>query len=378
MNTNKKRLGDIASFINGRAFKPSEWSKKGLPIIRIQNLNDLNAPLNYFDGEIENRYIVRKGDILISWSASLGVFEWYGSDAVLNQHIFKVVFDKLDVDRKYFKYIVSEVINEMIRYTHGSTMKHIVKKDFDNTKIYIPPLSDQQRIANILDHADAIRRKNREIFEKYNQLAQSVFLEMFGDPIKNNKKWNSTYLYKLGKLISGGTPTRNRSEYFTGDIPWITTTALGKNFIDKDDANELITDEAIKNSATKLIPKGSIMIGARVGVGKASILSCDMCGSQDILSITEVSPEVNSMYLLGVLKRYEQYFLSQKRGVTIQGITSSTIKNILVPLPMIDLQNTYSRIILGIDRNKNLSHNSLKKNEELFLSLLQRAFRGEL
>lgn len=284
----------------------------------------------------------------------------------------------MDVDRKYFKYIVSEVINEMIRYTHGSTMKHIVKKDFDNTKIYIPPLSDQQRIANILDHADAIRRKNREIFEKYNQLAQSVFLEMFGDPIKNNKKWNSTYLYKLGKLISGGTPTRNRSEYFTGDIPWITTTALGKNFIDKDDANELITDEAIKNSATKLIPKGSIMIGARVGVGKASILSCDMCGSQDILSITEVSPEVNSMYLLGVLKRYEQYFLSQKRGVTIQGITSSTIKNILVPLPMIDLQNTYSRIILGIDRNKNLSHNSLKKNEELFLSLLQRAFRGEL
>ena len=99
-----KRLGDIATYINGYAFKPEQWSTKGLPIIRIQNLNNDKVEYNYFNDKIDEKYIVEKGDVLISWSASIGVYEWNKNNAVLNQHIFKVVFDKETIDKRYFKY----------------------------------------------------------------------------------------------------------------------------------------------------------------------------------------------------------------------------------------------------------------------------------
>ena len=96
------RLGDAATFINGFAFKPSDWDNEGLPIIRIQNLTESSNEINYYKGECPVKYEINNGDILISWSASLGVYEWQKGKALLNQHIFKVQFDKLDFDKKIF------------------------------------------------------------------------------------------------------------------------------------------------------------------------------------------------------------------------------------------------------------------------------------
>ena len=81
-----KSLGEVAGFINGRAFKPEEWSNEGLPIIRIQNLTESSKLFNYYPGVIDNKYLVKKNDLLISWSASIGIYKWTGDDAVLNQH----------------------------------------------------------------------------------------------------------------------------------------------------------------------------------------------------------------------------------------------------------------------------------------------------
>ena len=95
-------LGDIATYINGFAFKPSDWSDKGLPIIRIQDLTGNSYQANRYNGTYHPKYEVNDGDVLISWSASLGIYVWHGEKSVLNQHIFKVVFDKAEVDKKFF------------------------------------------------------------------------------------------------------------------------------------------------------------------------------------------------------------------------------------------------------------------------------------
>ncbi len=146
-----KKLGEVATYINGYAFKPSQWTDKGTPIIRIQNLNKIDTPFNYYDGIIHKKYIVNNGDVLISWSASLGVYEWNRGTALLNQHIFKVEFDKSDIDKHYLIYAVKSKLSEMERDTHGATMRHIIKKDFDNTKILYPPLSLQQDFAERIE-----------------------------------------------------------------------------------------------------------------------------------------------------------------------------------------------------------------------------------
>ncbi len=105
-NWEYKRLGDVATYVNGYAFKPSDWLDSGYPIIRIQNLNNSDAEYNYTNGSVPSKYFVSKGDLLISWSASLGAYIWQGNKAVLNQHIFKVVFDKTDIVRNYLKYLL--------------------------------------------------------------------------------------------------------------------------------------------------------------------------------------------------------------------------------------------------------------------------------
>lgn len=87
----KTTLGDVADYINGRAFKPSEWESTGKPIIRIQNLTNSSTEINRTTGTFEERYLVRSGDLLFAWSASLGAYIWNGENGWLNQHIFKVI-----------------------------------------------------------------------------------------------------------------------------------------------------------------------------------------------------------------------------------------------------------------------------------------------
>src|SRR5690606_20064129 len=125
------KLGDLGRYINGRAFKPAEWGSKGLPIIRIQNLTDPDKPYNYFDGHVSEKHLVRDGDLLISWSATLGSFIWDRGDAALNQHIFKVKVNERLVEKEFLHYLILHILDELASQTHGSTMKHITKRKFD-------------------------------------------------------------------------------------------------------------------------------------------------------------------------------------------------------------------------------------------------------
>ncbi len=149
-----RRLGDIASYINGYPFKPDDWGQEGLPIIRIQNLTGTNEDFNYYDGQYPSKVEINNGDILISWSASLGIYLWDKGRAILNQHIFKVEFDKLPINKKFFIYAVGQVLEDMSKKAHGSTMKHIVKKDFDNTRIAYPDSRKQLEFAEIAEQSD--------------------------------------------------------------------------------------------------------------------------------------------------------------------------------------------------------------------------------
>ena len=106
------RLGDVATYINGYAFKPDDWSDTGVPIIRIQDLTGNSYQTNRYNGTYAPKYEVNSGDVLISWSASLGVYIWEGETSVLNQHIFKVVFDKLPMNKNYFVYQVEHILKK--------------------------------------------------------------------------------------------------------------------------------------------------------------------------------------------------------------------------------------------------------------------------
>ena len=164
---------DVGIYINGRAFKPTEWEEKGRPILRIQNLTKSTGTVNRFSGDIEEKYIVRPGELLISWSATLGAFIYNGEEAVLNQHIFKVI---PRIDKHFLFFGTENFIDDLKRQTQGSGMQHITKGKFEDTPFPVPPLPEQRRIVakleelfSKLDAGVAAVRRTQALLKRYRQ-----------------------------------------------------------------------------------------------------------------------------------------------------------------------------------------------------------------
>ena len=160
-------LGDLGHYQNGRAFSDREWSSTGRPIIRIQNLTGTSSTYNYFEGHVDEKHLVRAGDLLVSWAATLGVFVWHGAEAALNQHIFKVTSR---VDPAFHRWAVEHTLDELRARSHGSGMVHVTKGVFDSAVVPLPPLQEQSRIANEIErrlsHVDAAERDLNRLLEK--------------------------------------------------------------------------------------------------------------------------------------------------------------------------------------------------------------------
>ena len=157
------QIKDLANYVNGRAFKPSEWEEKGRPIIRIQNLTGFNKNYNYFSGKIEKKYLIRDGDLLISWSATLGSYIYHGEDAILNQHIFKA---EPFINKNFLHYALLNILDELKQKIHGSGIQHITKKPFENHLVLLPSMAEQKRIVDKLESIFAqIDVKQKELLD---------------------------------------------------------------------------------------------------------------------------------------------------------------------------------------------------------------------
>ncbi|WP_050268475.1 restriction endonuclease subunit S, partial [Streptococcus pneumoniae] len=273
----KVKLGQVATFINGYAFKPQDWSSEGKEIIRIQNLTKTSKGINYYSGTIDKKYIVEAGDILISWSGTLGVFQWCGRSAVLNQHIFKVVFDKIDIDKSYFKYVVEKGLQDAVKHTHGSTMKHLTKKYFDNIMVSYTNLREQQRIASELDLLSKLILRRQEQLEELNLLVKSRFNEMFGDVILNEKEW------KVSKWNE------------------ILTIRNGKNQKQVEDADgkfPIYGSGGIMGYAKDwIVKKNSVIIGRKGNINKPILVRENFWNVDTAFGLEPVLEKINSEYL---------------------------------------------------------------------------------
>ncbi len=178
-------LGKVLNLQNGRAFKETDWSTKGLPIVRIQNLNNPEARFNHYEPKVEERFLIDSGDLLISWSGtpgtSFGAFIWQRGKAILNQHIFNAVPTSDKFSKGYLKYAVGEKLDEMILNSHGGVgLQHITKTDLVKVKLPIPlkdgepDLERQESIADELDKMFSYSKNLSLTIEKQRQAFSSL------------------------------------------------------------------------------------------------------------------------------------------------------------------------------------------------------------
>jgi len=221
------KLGEIAEYFNGRAFKPEEWSTSGLPIIRIQNLNSSEATFHFFNGEVQPHNRVEMGDLLISWSASLDAYIWRGGSAVVNQHIFKVVENSRLVMRDFLYFVVRSVMAEIRTQVHGATMQHITRPQFLAIEVPLPPIVEQRRIVAVLTDQMAAVDRARTAAEPQLAAAEALPAAYLRDLFEGigAQKWPQESLRSLGELLT------SRSISTTGDteVVAITTACLSES-----------------------------------------------------------------------------------------------------------------------------------------------------
>ena len=366
-----KKLGDIATYINGYAFKPQDRGEKGLPIIRIQDLTGNAYDVGFYDGDYPERIEINDGDILISWSASLGVYIWDKGKALLNQHIFKVVFDKIKVDKRYFVFAVQYKLKEMELKTHGATMKHIVKKDFDNTLIPFPSIKDQIEIANIISKASEIISLRQEQLEKLEELIRARFIELFGDLKTNSKGWQIVGFKDCADIDT------NMVHDFEGyeDYPHI-----GIDSIEKETGRLIgyrtIAEDGIISGKYLFTPEHIIYSKIRPNLNKVAMPDFDGLCSADAYPILVKEGICNREYFGYTLRSqyFLDYILAFSNRTNLPKVNKSQVEGFVLPLPPIEVQEQFAAFVVQTDKSKDSVQKALDEAQLLFDSLMQQYF----
>lgn len=333
------------------------------------------------------RQLVAKGDILVSTVRPNlnGVAQvpenLDGATASTGFCILRPRSSLLD-GRFLFQWVKSPVfIADMINKATGASYPAVSDRIILESILPLPSLQEQKRIADILDRAEALRSKRKVTLAQLDELVQSIFIEMFGDPIINPMGWNTKKLEKLCvKIFGGGTPSKSKPEYYEGGIPWVTPKDMKQDFIQ--DSIDHISEKAVEESSTKLIPPNCLLMVIRSGILKkklpVAVNMCEVTVNQDMKSFLFDNRLTDSYFMLYFFKIYQRELLNRVRSVTADNLEFNQIKEINVIVPPIEKQQKFTKIVEHLERVRSSQKKSLFEINCLFDSLMHEAFTGKL
>ena len=386
-------ISEIAVLLrNGKAVRQSA-EMSGLPITRIETIADgtINpAKVGFANlGESDCAdWILRDGDILISHINStkhLGKCALYEGDPPTLVHGMNLLALRVDTNVAASRYVYWILSSTDFRRHLPRITKHSVNQSsfnissFKKLQIPLPPLAEQERIAGVLDAADALRAKRREALAQLDTLLQSTFLDMFGDPVSNPMGWDAPVLADFCKTGTGGTPSRGKMQryYEGGTIPWVKSAELREEVITS--TGEHITVTALKETNVKLVPKDALLLALYgATVGRLGILGIQATTNQAVCHIIPNSLRVDLRYMFHSLSNQVPYLVGRGVGGAQPNISQGIIKSLAIPLPPLDLQRRFAAIVESVEHQKASQRTHLAELDTLFASLQSRAFRGDL
>jgi restriction endonuclease S subunit len=389
-----KRLGDLFTFKNGRAFKKEEWSDSGLPIIRIQNLNSEDALFNRFAGEYSQDIFVGSGDLLFSWSgtigSSFGSHIWNGKPGLLNQHIFKVAHRE-SIDRRYAFYGLRFITAEIEKSVSGAVgLVHITKAKLNEFTLPLPPLSEQQRIVDVLDKAFEGLATVKVIAEQNLQNARALFDSHLDSKLSEpGKGWKTTTLGAEIDLLAG---FAFKSAQYTNDDDGIRL-LRGDNIVQGrlrwDDVKKWPGNDA-QDYARYQLAEGDVVLAmdrpwVKAGLKHATIGAADLpCLLVQRTARLRGGANLDSRFLklLVGAGAFTSHILGVQTGIGVPHISGQQIKDYEFVLPPFLEQQRIATNLESLRAETqhlaSLYERKLSALEELKTSLLQQAFRGEL
>lgn len=399
MSWEKVNISAVSEQIRGVSYNPSDLSDMAtnnhIPVLRANNVTENGIKLDdlvYVNTKrISKNQVLKSGDILIVASS--------GSKTIVGRAISiekdmdasfgafcKIVRPKSKVDKRYLGYYFRSADYRRIisHLSAGANINNLRSDDINTLQIPLPALHIQKQIANILDKADALRKKDQQLLQKYDDLAQSIFIDMFGDPVKNEKGWP---VQKLGDCLEriqiGPFGTQlHASDYVTNGIPVINPMHIGDLKIKPNYAYS-ITKQKFEELPQYHLQKDDVILARRGEMGRCAIVTKleagFLCGTGSLF-LTTSKEKLDPVFLVYLISRNSTKLELEKfsAGTTMANLNKTIINNFNIISPPISNQRIFKQSIQNNQEMIRLLQSSINQSENLFQSLLQKAFTGEL
>lgn len=390
------RLGDLIEEGPTNGYSPKcDEDAAGTPSLRLNAITSGRLEISErttkrLNEEIptNSKFWLRPGDLLVQRSNTA---EYVGMSALFdgppNFYVYADTIMRFRVrpavePRWIWRCLNSPEMRQVVRGLAAGTAGNMPKingEKLRGVEIPLPPLPEQRRIADILDRADAVRRKRQEAIRLSQEFLRSTFLEMFGDPVTNPKGWPVVKMGTVTSFVGGGTPSRGNPDFFTGDICWATSKDMkGEHLWDTE---EHITEEAIQRSATKLVPVGVLLVvvKSKVLMHTLPVLLARVptCFGQDLKAI-QPSSGLPPRYLARHMRVGASALLEVARGVNTEGLTLEHLRGYALMMPPRHFLEKYEEIEVAAEETIRRQRAAADAAQAMFDSLVHRAFRGEL
>jgi len=387
-------IPEVLFFQEGPGVRNTQFRDSGVKLLNVGNINNgvinLESTKTHLSEEEAfgkySHFLVDDGDLLIACSGII-VNNFHNKIAFassehlplclntstmrfkpLNNESLNIIFFKYYLQSEYFK-------SQLVKLITGSAQLNFGPSHIKKIQIPLPPLPTQQKIASILDAADTLRQKDKALLAKYDELTQALFLDMFGDPVRNEKGWEKVPTITYCDSI---VPGRDKPKSFSGGMPWITTADLkhlGK--FSKSRINLGLNSTEITEVRAKVIPNGSVIMTCVGDLGVISINEEDVVMNQQLHAFI-CHHNLNNVFLMYNLSYQKPYMYKMASSTTVPYMNKTVANNTPSIVPPINLQIQFAERVTIIEQQKEIAQASLEKSEELFNSLLQKAFKGEL
>ena len=335
------------------------------------------APKKYTDAPTK---LSRPGDLILCIRATIGDRNWSDIEYCLGRGVAGLRAKDAELSQGYLGHWLDHATPVLRTKGRGATFLQVSKRDIASLQIPLPPLSEQERIAGILDAADALRAKRRESLAQLDTLLQSTFLEIFGDPLANPMEWEKRRIDSVFRVARGGSPRPIQS--------YLTESDDGLNWIMIGDASPdsryiTSTKKRIKPgglSKSRMVYEGDFLLTNSMSFGKPYILKTDGCIHDGWLVLSPKDKRMPADFFYSLLSTDALYreFSKKAAGAVVKNLNTKLVSQVAIPVPPLALQNRFATIVESVEQQKTRQRAHLAELDTLFASLQSSAFRGDL
>ncbi len=299
--------------------------------------------------------------VIAMYGATVGQCGIIKSKMCTNQAVCSI-FPNSNIIPEFLCLFLTSKKNTFIKSAVGGAQPNISQNIVRNTLIPLPPLSVQERIVEELDRLSLILEKKKQQIKELDSLAQSIFYDMFGDPIENEKDWEVKKLGEVGEIVTGSTPSTTDNTNWNGKINWVTPAELS-NQLFYGATQRRLTEKGAKNLT--LMPVGTVLLSSRAPIGKIAITTQPMCCNQGFKNII-CGEYLNNIFLYYYLLITLENIKALGCGATFKEVSKKAIYSYETILPPLDLQQSFAKKIEAIEKQKELINQSIKEVQLLF------------